>query len=1108
MADYLRISAPQPTPQGQARPNLFPLRSLGAADFDRLDDYRDARLASLLAGRPAGIVAGLELAAQPGASLVVRPGLGIGGEGRTLALRAPLRVAWNELIGPAHGDGVYLLCLAQRVRRTARDVSVPCRRTETDPRRDLRADTEAYLALRGPLSGYAPEPLTGDAVLIANRLGTRFVAQLPVATIGDGVALGLVAVQAGQPLWVEAAAARFAAEPQAARRALLEHALAAIRRGAWTSLETVPGGLPLPREWLTLPAPDGTLPVCTNLPAHLHATLLPVRVSEFAPALAAAQARGLLALRDGRADRLHLLLAIPDADYRPDLLVIPQPDGPTLDALYRAWLAAQRAWAAARDARERLWRASDADRDSLGAEVLDALLPVPDPVAATPPAEPAALLAALVQRHAAETLAAPPAYENFAAWSATHQADGTPAAPGFTGSGARIRLARAATRLMQLQQSLAARTDRLDGIRDFLGRLRQQLDAHTGSLAALSGGVASDGSGLRIARWLPYVSLTPPASPRVASDAVAGVTRTTTAITAPIAELAVRPSFTTTLFDVQGVQQASVQPRFDQLLAGSTLSTALQDTLARIPHTAEPATPAAFQAQSADFGVLRHVLPEVYALQDAGARLADLRDEINTALFPDRPPPNADRPGPRLDSTAIRRLVTDVAATQRYPRLIDLGRAIHDDMTRLERLRTRMESAIRLRLREIAQQQALIARLQVEIAALEAALEVRRGEADDAARTYAMAQALVAEDWARVAAARRERRRVLAAARGFGCVRALPWTLAPAPAPAVELAASRGDELVPGLIRAADTTLPEVLEEFVEALYEVPVAEWRPLRGLLDDLPVRRVLDEAVALRALRLERRSRRSTSAGPRYAPLERANRTLYAQAAAALPGVAATATLVQQRGQAASAWGLTDALQAPPGRLRRAAEALRAQLEPALHALVYWSRRLPAPLLLDLADRADSGTLDTAHPERWSAPPAGSDATTLADWHTWLALLRWLNACLPDPAPNGRSALDHLIRALLLAAAHGDLALATGGRVAASATLLDGQTLRLTLDRELRPGTLLDLRDPEQRLVGRLRLDDIDASGLASARVVEALHGPIAVTTAFRVATGALR
>lgn len=1112
MADFFRLSPPQPTPSGQSRPHLFPLRSLGAADFDRLARYRDTRLAALLAGRPAGIVTGLRIGAQPGSdSVIVRPGLGIAGDGRTLALRTPMRVAWSELIGAQHGDGVYLICLAQRLRRDARDVSVPCRRGELDPLRDLRADTESFLTLRGPLAGYAPEPLDGDAVRIANRLAARFVEALPRATIGDGLALGLVAVQAGAPLWVDTDAARFAAVPDAARRALLEHTLAAIARGRFASLETAPAAAPLPRAWLSLPAPDGTLPVCANLPAHLHLTLLPVRASEFPPALAAAQARGLLQLGDGRADHVHLLLAIPDADYRPDLLSIPTPDMPTLDALYRAWLATQRAWAAARDARERLWRASDDDRASLGDDVLAALLPDPDPVEPAAPTEPAALLAALAQRLAAESLSAPPGYANFAAWSAGHAGDGAPAAVAFTGSGARIRLARAATRLVQLQRSLAARTDRLDGIRDFLGRLRQQLDAHTGSLAALSGGVASDGSGLRIARWLPYVSLTAPATTIAAADAPLAGARTLSvelplANAAPIADIAVRPSFTTTLFDVAGVQSAGVQQRFDRVLAsGGGLNQQIRDTLAQIPRSAEPATPAAFQAQSADFGVIRHVLPEVYALQDAGNDLAMLRDEINERLFPDRPPPNTDQPSPRLDSTAIRRLFLDVPAAQRYPRLVELGRHLHADATLLERLRTRMETAIRLRLQEIERQKALIARLQAGIVALETALAASRVELDDTARSYAMAQALTVDDWAGVAAARRERRRVLNAARGFGYVRALPWTIPQAPAPAVALAAGDGDELVPGLTQAAAEALPEALAEFAEALFEVPVAEWRSLRGLLADLPVRRVLDEAVVLRAQRLGLRSRRTTSFGPRYAALERANRALYAQAAVVLP-IDAAASLQRQRERAAQQYSLDDALHAPPGRLRTAAMALHARLEPALRAAAYWSRRLPAPLKLELADRADEGALDTAHPERWPAPPAGSPETVLADWQRWQALLRWLNAQLPEPAPTGRAALDHLLRALLLAAAHGDLALATGGRVAAGATLRPGQTLRLTLERELRPGTRLELRDGSQRLVGRLQLDDIDAQGLASARVVEALTPGLTVTTAFRVSTGA--
>lgn len=1117
MAAPIRLTSPQPTPAGQLRPRLFAGRSLGANDFERLDTYRDTRIDNLLAGRAAGIVSGLELAALPGDSVVVRPGLGIGGGGRSIALRTPLRTPWSELIAPLQADGVYLLCLEQRVHKLAQDSVPPCRRNEIDPRRDLRFETESFLVLRGPLSGYAPEPVDGDAVRIANRLSAHFLDAPPRAAIGDGIALGLAGVTQQTLRWLDTTAGRFPAQADSARQALLTQTLTALRGGHFASLEVLPPAAPLPRAWLTLPLADATLPSCANLPPQLQLTLLPVRASEFGAALAAAQARGPLRLGAGLADRVHLLLGVADGDFRADLLSIPQPDTATLDALYRAWLGAQQNWAQARSAREALWFASAQDRQQLPEEVMTALEPDPDPVAAQAPAEPGPLLALLVQRLASEAVSAPAGYADFGQWTQNHAEAGAPAAVVINGSGARVQLALAAQRLAQLQAELANFTDHVETLRDFLGRQRQQHDALTASLAGLAGGVASDGSGLKIARWLPYVTLTARTTEPTANanaNANANLTVRTLALsnnvtsntsgTLQASTIAIsRPTFTATAFDVAGVQTLQRVSSFSTAMLGSQLSEKLQLQLDSIPRIAEPITAAAYQAQSNDFGVLQHVLPEVYAINDAGERFADLRDDLNAA-FGSMTLPDSVKEWPKFDAGGIRERTKNVAAAQRYPLLVDLGKQLQGDTRDIERLRSAFESAIRSRLLQIGKTQAQIASLQTQIVALDAELATRLAALADAARDYAMAQALTADDWRAVAAARTARRKALARARLFGYVRALPWELAQPLAPAVHLLRSDGDELVPGLRLAADLPLPDALDEFVDALWEIPVAELRALQPLLDELPKRTLLDEAILLRRYRLGRRAQRNDTASTRLQTLLGASRTLFGQYAGASLAVNA-GSLSQRRAQAAREFALLDALQAPPGKLRDTAAALRARCEQAIRGLLYYARRLPAPLLLALADRADEGTLAVASPQSWPGPTQAS-VETLTDWRTLLALLRWLNGQLQEPAPLGRAALDHLVRAIVLSAAHGDVALAASGRVIAAATLLPAQPLRLQLDRELRPGSLLELRDPQQRLVGRLRLDDIDAQGIASARVIDALQPQLAVTPAFIVSAGA--
>ena len=58
-----------------------------------------------------------------------------------------------------------------------------------------------------------------------------------------------------------------------------------------------------------------------------------------------------------------------------------------------------------------------------------------------------------------------------------------------------------------LDNRLRALRARLEKTRDYLLLQRQQLDAQTVALTALGGGIAGDGSGLQVARWLPFTQL-------------------------------------------------------------------------------------------------------------------------------------------------------------------------------------------------------------------------------------------------------------------------------------------------------------------------------------------------------------------------------------------------------------------------------------------------------------------------------------------------------------------------------------------------------------------------------------------------------------------------
>jgi len=71
-----------------------------------------------------------------------------------------------------------------------------------------------------------------------------------------------------------------------------------------------------------------------------------------------------------------------------------------------------------------------------------------------------------------------------------------------------VQYAIALVELEAIENQIRATRSRMEKTRDFLLLQRQQLDTQTVALAALAGGVAGDGTGLKVARWLPYANLT------------------------------------------------------------------------------------------------------------------------------------------------------------------------------------------------------------------------------------------------------------------------------------------------------------------------------------------------------------------------------------------------------------------------------------------------------------------------------------------------------------------------------------------------------------------------------------------------------------------------
>jgi hypothetical protein len=1228
---HLHDLLPTPAHAGQERLELFPGRHLGEVEFDRMQEYQQARLDRLLAGVPQGVVYGLEVqvtTVSGGAlapTFLVKPGLAVGADGQAMLLPSPLRPLWGDLV-TGLADGLYLLVLT---RQELGDAPIapgdPQRRTESDPTVDLRIEAVLGTALRRlPDPGLALD----QRDLIANRfcLDHADVDLLPTGMAA--ASLALVALRGGVALWCDRAAGRRLTVTTPGHYALYDQSVLAIRsvltatpqadgetQAAWSArlvtglrgrLAGLPAAIQLPPALLTatlaatLTAYEGDPAQATPAAAYaflgdpgVAVDLVPLRASQVQAVLSGELGRG--PLRFGtHGERVRLCLAVNDRDFSADLLDLPQPDVDVLEALYRQYLTANAAWVAWRAAQDALTGDVGADQaddfaltitadDGTQPQIFDAKVGVTaeekagllaarsDPAPPAPPALFQRLIdAALIARGLAPgpditdaqraqlqpqlpepyrgPLPAP--YGDLGGWLQVRglPAPAAAAAPVAPGTGVRrIEIERL---IEALEEAVAKDQTDLDGVRDYVLSQRQHLDAHTLNLAALAGGVATDGSGLRLLRTLPFVKLDMPAAiaPKLARPGAAP----------RLARVDVVESTGGTIGRVLG-PQVNVVARADQIaiqksvLADGALSNVLGQKVTDgelvIPVVAQAVTDSQFQAKTGDFGVISHVEPGIYAVGEALGSLGSLRDAaqkvgaLKDLAFPVFHDPAGDVPNPTADQVQ----------PLRYQQLVEAGKYLIGIIAQTEARRLFLERSLRAKVDELARRRGELAQLQAD----ESGLVAERVRADDALREalddYAMAQRMADEDWTTVAA-RDDRRRALIlspvallavrarqepiasdvadplplrlAVRGDvapGCglvdgpvaqrfdldrvMRALPATGTFDAATARRLLA-RELVAVRGIAAAAAAratapadahAAPAELAPFLDALFELPAADLVALRPLLPRLPERSSLAVLIAGRTPRLQARLAATAPPSTHLAALAALSQGTLRGLLAAAPAIALGSERLARQ-SAGAVLGIADLLAGPAGPLRDAAERLRGNLERAAGCLVAQLGGVSAGVRLAWGELAADDQLACDQPERWPLlatleAKAFNTARTLVEIVQWW--FRQVDGASSDPT---RTAFRTLVRAAVLQAAHGDSAQLLQGPVQQPATLRPGAILRLDLNRTATLGTQLQLFDPANRLVGLLRVDDHDDRG-AVASVVASYLPAVSVTTAFR-------
>lgn len=541
MTPYIRITTPEAGPEDPRRLNPFPGRYLSEREFELLQAYVDDRITPLVASKPAGIVSGLEVRSEGSGSntlLHIQPGVAVGAGNRLIRLFYPLTQAWPELAEWVERqqdrplrDGLYLLTLREVVEEIDADNDQePCTRTELDPTRERRLETVILSSLR--LVTANPRWMTMLQSRAANRVCVRFLKESPHSVEHGDIPVALVKVVNKNPEWIDTVAGRFLSEPDAAYQTLLAHTVAHLEQWLAKKQVKLPSpittpiipidiGLPLTKPSLSkllgidylpaaapLPAtllqdPAGKQPKLAFNPDDLQVELAPVPASTIGGVIDRELPRGTVDLVHGLGDRIRLLLAIPDLDYKPDLMDLPQRDTALEDELFHREEAGAKGWSDWWKQWQLLFGGLDAAQLKLNQA----------PALRDRPADPANYRNYLVEerRKTLENpqLKTPEPYVSHLL--APHEVRGYVKLENPMPPEEHLLVQREKLKggIKTLEDDLEEGYTLLNEINDYLNLQRQQLDGLTLSFSALAGGVAGDGSGSSMMRWSGAVAFDP-----------------------------------------------------------------------------------------------------------------------------------------------------------------------------------------------------------------------------------------------------------------------------------------------------------------------------------------------------------------------------------------------------------------------------------------------------------------------------------------------------------------------------------------------------------------------------------------------------------------------
>ena len=1151
------------------RVHMFPGRFLSKEEFDRNQDYADARLAPLLQGTPPGVVRGLELNLNLqdsiGSGFSVNPGIAVDSDGLTLGLYYPLQMEWQTLIenyqaqsGINDASGVYYLTLHRTTRSVdALDVE-PCQRAEFDPSRDSQLVVIGSLKLhRLAIDPDAVTTTTQGEIenwIAADRVDGQFMQQLK-----NAVPLALLAIRPkGSSFsihWVSQPAGRYPALADSGYHVLLNQVNATLRRvmlkaadplnssipladylNANLNLSYLPAAGELPLEWLQNPA--SATPSLLWLPSHLGVDMVPVPEEAVHELIQRHLPRRVIDLHQPAGDKIRLLLAVNEPDYKTDLLDIPPTDTQLESDIYRFFIRAYNAWFKWRTQFDVLYYHNESTvLDAEQIRMLD--LPEPEP---SPPL-PEMVFNALVARAENElqdpanpgipypyNKSTPPRPSFYTSWLVGNEAGrAPPSIPTPDQDGVVIRYAIGLVELEMIENKIRAMRSRLEKTRDYLLLQRQQLDSQTVALASLAGGVAGDGSGLQVARWLPFANLEPqwarkPESTASVSTAASG-TGFNFSLMEPVnlSTLVNAGTFSRSLLNTSSATSRNVSSMVRNRPATASafelnINQSRMKLLANLPKKA--LTRPAFESKEYRFGVLDHINPEVneyskahHAMAELIVTLDSLFDKTDAAALKAQ----LRKAGKLKTPQEVENLPTKTGDDEtdklnltqsRYAALFEAGQILTRQIAMVEARYNSIERKLQRKLRDHVNKQAEIKKLSALIQAARETLEARDSLRIEQLGDYGVSQRLLDEDWFDVYKRNLERTRILTTAvRGLYYVRVRQAPVSTPLADPLELRYGSSRDIVPGCDWSEDVDVAEELASFFDAVTEIPMSDWMALKNLLPKLPPFAHYPYLEQMRRFRFQARPVKTPIPGntsvlqSRLKTLQYQNRVVMQQwAKVTLPTY--TSSSVKTQMEAARILSLEDLSSSSAGHLRKDAQALREKLEQCQYCLLENLNQLPPSLRLQWGQLAEDDRIRVEDVSWWPgldrAERDDFNATrTVAELIAW-----WFRQLVNGASANSRSAMRNMIRATLIHASLGDPQEIVRGTVYVPPGVSKlGERLHVKLNRMPAPGAQLQLLDNQQQVVAMLAVEDHTPQG-TQVKIVQLANASIQIKTGFQV------